>query len=240
MGKKHPLELFRENPEGFENASRTRRTVTGRVVGTALRPAPPAVSAAREGKRGGSAKRPSTGSRPAARKNAGKRGPIFTLDSLRPTNKKALYSVLAIFGAFSLYLMGASSGTPALKTSTEEVFSTGEPTTNRPATPPPAATVEYAVLAATYGGSEHGKEISTIWRDVLREDGYPRAEIVGYPGEKDGSYDRIELLVGRATHQADLNGLLDQVRRYQGPSNDPAPFRDAYVIEVPEAVRTGS
>jgi len=235
MGKKHPLELFRENPEGFENASRTRRTVTGRVVGTALRSVPPSVSAAREGKRGASSP-----SRKGARKSSGKRGPIFTLDSLRPTNKKALYSVLAIFGAFALYLTGVSSGTPALKPSIEEVFSTRQPAESLPATPPVAGLPEFAILAATYAGSDRGREIARIWRDVMRDDGYPRAEVVGYPGKQAGSYDRFELLVGRATHQADLNGLLDKVRRYRGPSNDPAPFRDAYAIEVPEAVRTSS
>jgi hypothetical protein len=118
--------------------------------------------------------------------------------------------VLAIFGAFALYLMGATSNTPALKASSDEVFSIGQPAESRPATPPPAGSVEYAVVAATYGGSDHGLEIARIWRDVLSEDGYPRVVVAGHPGETKGSFERYELLVGRASHQADLNGLLDQ------------------------------
>lgn len=163
---------------------------------------------------------------------------------LRPTNRKTLYSVLAIFGAFGLYLMGASTSTPALKRSSEEIFRTGQPTLSQMTEAPSAglATIdapEYAILVATYAGSEHGRGIVRITRDVLREEGFPRTDIVGYPDKLEGEFDRFELLVGRAARTAELNGLLGQIRKYPGLRNDPLPFRDAYVVEVPEALRSG-
>jgi hypothetical protein len=60
MGKKHPLDIFRNSSSGFDSASRERRTMLGRVVASAPRgpaapaapPAPaglpPAVAATRE------------------------------------------------------------------------------------------------------------------------------------------------------------------------------------------------
>lgn len=239
MGKKHPLEIFRANPEGFEHASRERRTVTGRVVGTSLRPLPPAVSSAR-------GTNSSAGSRRSAAGGAAeRRGPLFSWARLRPSNRKSLYGVLAIFGAFTLYLMGVSSSSPALKRPLEEVFSSAPLATERPVTDQPAslsaaAMPEYTILAATYAGSEHGKTIATITRDELLKDGFPRTQVVGYPGKVAGEYEHFELLIGRATRQADLNGLLDQVRRYRGPANDPLPFSDAYVQELPEVLLGGS
>ncbi len=40
MGKKHPLDIFRSSADGFDTASRERRTVVGRVVASAPRAVP--------------------------------------------------------------------------------------------------------------------------------------------------------------------------------------------------------
>ena len=197
MGKEHPLNIFRQQAIGFDTATRERRTLPGKIVASAprARPMAPLVAAARK-------ERAATTGRPRA-------------------NRLLLYSVLVVAAGLVLYVAGAASGAPSLKS--ETVFSTA------------AATGEFTILAADYPGTDGNHNLALAVRDMLRGRGLPDVRVLGYPPVKDGIHSRYTVLVGSGRTAGALKDVLGRVRAITGPIGDPAPFRDAKLIEAPAA-----
>src|SRR6185436_7492462 len=198
MGKEHPLNIFKQQAIGFETATRERRTLPGKIVATAprARPMAPLVAAARQERAAAQAGRPRT-------------------------NRLLLYSVLVVAAGLVLYVAGAASGAPSLKT--ETVFSTA------------AATGDFTILAADYAGNEANHNLALAVRDMLRGRGLPDVRVLGYPPIKDGIHSRYTVLVGSGRTAGALKDVLARLRAISGPIGDPAPFRDAKLIESPAA-----
>lgn len=208
MGKDHPLNIFKQQGTGFDTASRDRRTLPGKVVASAprTRPVAPIIAAARK-ERG----------EPAGRPERAERGPRTG----RPrANRLLLYSVLVVAGGLVLYIAGAAAASPSLKTS-QEVFSTA------------AASGDFTILAADYSGSEANHNLAIAVRDMLRSHGLPDVRVLGYPPIEDGIHSRYTVLVGSGRTAGALKDVLARLRAVTGPIGDPAPFRDAKLIEAP-------
>jgi hypothetical protein len=137
------------------------------------------------------------------------------------TNRLLLYSVLVVAAGLVLYVAGAAAGAPALKS--ETVFSTA------------AATGDFTILAADYTGTEANHNHALAVRDMLRGRGLPDVRVLGYPPVKDGVHSRYTVLVGNGRTAGALKDVLGRLRAITGPIGDPAPFRDAKLIETPAA-----
>jgi hypothetical protein len=205
MGKEHPLNIFKQQGYGFDTATRDRRTLPGKVVASAprARPVAPIIAAARKERGERAAPAPATG-RPRA-------------------NRMLLYSVLVVAGGLVLYVAGAAASGPALKSSSEEVFSTA------------AASGDFTILAADYPGSESNRNLAVAVRDMLRNHGLPEVRVLGYPPITEGVHSRYTVLVGSGRTAGALKDVLSRLRAVTGPIGDPAPFRDAKLIEAPPA-----
>jgi hypothetical protein len=134
-----------------------------------------------------------------------------------------LYSVLVVTGGLVLYVAGAAASGPSLKASSEEVFSTA------------AATGDFTILAADYAGSEANRNLAVAVRDLLRGHGLPDVRVLGYPPISEGVHSRYTVLVGSGRTAGALKDTLGRLRAVTGPIGDPAPFRDAKLIETPAA-----
>jgi hypothetical protein len=205
MGKEHPLNIFRNNPDGFRSASRSRRTVKGKVVASAPR--------ATTRPKGGSARSPAiTAARPPRPRPAGR----------SRANRALLYSTLIVVGALTVYVAGASARTPALKSETETLFSTA------------GADASFTILAVEYPGTEESRGLAVAVRDMLRRQGFPGVEVLGYPPIVDDVHDRYQIQVGRGESRGALLPLLQRLRAFQGPVSNPLPFKEADIVRAPE------
>ncbi len=216
MGNRHPLDIFRSSDGGFASASRTRRTLTGKVVATSPRAggaaagraaAPPAILAAR-------------GGRPAVAAATGRSsaGPRLA------ANRVMLYSVLLLVGGLAIYVLGANaSATPPLRS--ETVFTTGDAL---------ASTDGYVILAATFRGGEVDYAAAWAARAELDRRGY-HAQVLGYRTEDGAGYDRFELIVGHAATPAELEGALGALKSLrEWPGIEGAPFTAAQIAPAPK------
>jgi hypothetical protein len=204
MGKDHPLNIFRQLDSGFDKASRKRRTVQGKVVGSAPLPGlrAPAIAAARGQTPRAPSRAPALAGRPRA-------------------NRILLYAVLVVIGGLAIYLAGASgAGVVPLK-SNEAVFATS------------VADGGFTILAASYEGTTESRELAVAVRDVLRNQGFPEVQVYGYPPITNEVHKSYNVMVGRAAAATDLRQLLARLRAVPGPLGNPVPFRDARVIEAP-------
>jgi len=138
------------------------------------------------------------------------------------TNRLMLYSVLVVAAGLVLYVAGAAAGSPSLKAS-ETVFSTA------------SATGDFTILAADYPGTPTSQGLALAVRDLLRNHGLPDVRVLGYPPVRDGIHSRYTVLVGSGRTAGALKDALSRLRSVTGPIGDPAPFRDAKLIETPAA-----
>ena len=138
------------------------------------------------------------------------------------TNRLMLYSVLVVAAGLVLYVAGAAAGSPSLKTS-ETIFSTA------------SATGDFTILAADYTGSPANEGLALAVRDMLRGHGLPDVRVLGYPPVRDGIHSRYAVLVGNGRTAGALRDTLARLRGLTGPIGDPAPFRNARLIETPAA-----
>jgi hypothetical protein len=138
-------------------------------------------------------------------------------------NRMLLYSVLVVAGGLVLYVAGAAASSPPLKSSSsEEVFSTA------------SATGDFTILAADYSGTEANRNLAVAVRDMLRGHGLPDVRVLGYPPVDGGVHSRYTVLVGSGRTAGALKEALARLRAVTGPIGDPAPFRDAKLIETPQ------
>lgn len=138
------------------------------------------------------------------------------------TNRLMLYSVLVVAAGLVLYVAGAAAGSPSLK-ATETIISTS------------AASGDFTILAADYPGSATSQGLALAVRDLLRGHGLPDVRVLGYPPVRDGIHSRYTVLVGNGRSAGALRDTLGRLRAITGPIGDPAPFRDAKLIETPAA-----
>lgn len=210
MGKKHPLDIFRSHDDGFGSASRSRRTVTGKVVSSAPRVKP--------------AEKPHTGdSRRAPPRGPGARGPRWGVRRWMMTGTGVVVVGL------TLYLVGANFATPALKApGTEEVFRTGP----RPA----ASDAVFVIEALALPGSEAGRTGAVEVARQLRERGYPEVQVLGFPPvDQAGLHAQYKVFVGRTRTRAPLGTTLQQLKALPGPPGHERPFAGAQIVEAPKS-----
>jgi len=138
------------------------------------------------------------------------------------TNRLMLYSVLVVAAGLVLYVAGAAAGSPTLK-APETIFSTA------------SATGDFTILAADYPGTPTSHALALAVRDKLRGLGLPDVRVLGYPPVRDGIHSRYTVLVGNGRTAGALRDTLGRLRAITGPIGDPAPFRDAKLIETPAA-----
>ena len=138
------------------------------------------------------------------------------------TNRLMLYSVLVVAAGLVLYVAGAAAGSPSLK-ATETIISTS------------SASGDFTILAADYPGSATSQGLALAVRDLLRGHGLPDVRVLGYPPVRDGIHSRYTVLVGNGRSAGALRDTLGRLRAITGPIGDPAPFRDAKLIETPAA-----
>ena len=138
-------------------------------------------------------------------------------------NRVLLYSVLVVAAGLVLYVAGAAAGSPSLKAD-EPIFSTAS-----------ANAGDFTILAADYQGSATNQSLALAVRDMLRGQGLPDVRVLGYPPVKDGVHSRYTVLVGNGRSAGALRDTLQRLRAVTGPIGDPAPFRDARLIETPAA-----
>ena len=138
------------------------------------------------------------------------------------TNRLMLYSVLVVAAGLVLYVAGAAAGSPSLKAS-ETIISTA------------SAAGDFTILAADYPGTPDSQGLALAVRDLLRGHGLPDVRVLGYPPVRDGIHSRYTVLVGNGRSAGALRDTLGRLRAITGPIGDPAPFRDAKLIETPAA-----
>jgi hypothetical protein len=237
VGKKHPLDVFRSSgSEGFKKASHGRRTVAGKVIASSVK---------RKSATGKSAPRkvPLSTGRP-------KRERAFWPFGRKPTSPKArraegssrtvFYAAVTIVALVALVVAisqtfhdDVPAKLPSLKMG--EAITRPEEPEQAPPQAPPATPVAFTILAATYNGSDNGREQALAAQAELVQRFFTDPLVVGYPDpDEPGSFDHYALLVGRAGSEAELARDLARLRAiddWQGGKS--APFVSAAIQELP-------
>ncbi len=240
MGKKHPLDIFRTTPTGFDSASRDRRTLPGKVVASTPRPGAGAADAAARSdhsaapgraqlERGApliSAARAAAAARAQERADSARVHSSAAIAAMPTRGPAPAAGKPASKPASKRAASGASSRGAGLSGSVNRVllysalvivagfgiYLVGVNSSGGAALKSSASVGgHYAVVAATWDGSAAGKTAATACGDVLRKAGFPEVRVLGYPSAKAGEFKSYDLLVGTAGDKADLNRLLAQL-----------------------------
>ena len=264
MGSRHPLDIFRSTDDGFDHASRRRRTVSGKVLGSNSRSSSDEGKATRgagllgaklkassKPKSGSTARsKPIKSSAPRSKPSAS-RGKAGAGKASKP---KALFSparssaagisrqlaygagvVLVIFFVvFALQHTFIDDGSDSGAFPTLKSSEADQLLGGVVAENLNVSTV----LAATYPPTEHGLSTAWIAHDELAARGFESIDVAQILGE-DGSVEHYQLVVGRAAASTlgPLRAALQALDDW--PAEPAAPFTRAQVIPHPLAVSEG-
>jgi hypothetical protein len=107
------------------------------------------------------------------------------------------------------------------------------PSLKKSAATTPAAS-HYRVAAATWPGTPAGHEAAISARTLLLSQGFTDVDVLGWPGATAGSFDRFDLVVGRADSE---DALAETAKKLKGIKNWPGPvkqpFKDAAIKAAP-------
>lgn len=251
MGSRHPLDIFRSTDDGFDHASRRRRTVSGKVLGSNTRSKSEDGKASRaagllgaklkpSGKAGASGRaakaskpaKPKTKSTASASKSS-KSGarPLFASASDRAslTSGKLLAGAVGVVAIFALILVVRDSfggeTLPTLKASEARELLDGQVSEDLTLS---------TVLAATYPPTDDGLVKAWAAHDVLAERGFESMDVASIFSD-DGVVEHYQLVVGRAAADA-LDDVRDALRALDDwPHGARAPFTTARIIPHPLA-----
>jgi len=256
MGKKHPLDIFRTTPSGFDSASRDRRTLPGKVVASTPRPGQSTADTASAPERPAAPGRaPPERSAPlitAARAAAATRAQERS-DSARVHSTAAIASMPNRAPALAAGKAGATRGAARAPARTAlrpgainrvllysalvivagfGVYLVGVNTGGTALKSSVGTGGSFAVAAATWDGSAAGKAAAEACRDALRKGGFPDVRVLGYPSTKAGEFKSFDLIVGSAGSKADLSTLLSQLGALKNSKGEAA-FGSARIVPAP-------
>ncbi|GJM22392.1 MAG: hypothetical protein DHS20C15_23070 [Planctomycetota bacterium] len=264
MGSRHPLDIFRSTDDGFDHASRRRRTVSGKVLGSNARSSSDEAKASRgAGLLGAKLKSKSSASKPKLGSTSAKRPPArVKAKNTRPTSQakskaaapKALFSPAASAADSITRKLGYGAGVIVVIFLLVFVIRSTFVNDGGDASGFPTLKASEAdellggavaedltvstVLAATYPPTQHG--LTTAWNahDELAARGFESIEVAQILGD-DGAVKHYQLVVGRAAAST-LGSVRDALQALNDwPAAPAAPFTGAQVIPHPLVASEG-